>query len=90
MLQNGQRVEPDNFAAGIAVAVAGARASVGDVAHDRAGVAADLFRHLLGAGIVRFEALGKFAHFCRASASRIAARMREGVAGTLVTMTPVA
>ena len=36
-----------------------------------------------------FETFGKLAHR-RASLSRIAARMRAGVAGTLVTSTPVA
>ena len=52
----------------IAVAVAGAGAAVGDVAHDRAGIAADLFRRPVGAGIVGIEAFGKLAH--RASLRR--------------------
>src|SRR5262249_38913342 len=42
MLEDNQRVEPHDAAAAVAVAVAGAAAALGDVAHDRAGVAADL------------------------------------------------
>jgi hypothetical protein len=47
-------VSPD-AAAAIAVAVAGAAAAVGDVAHDRTGIAADLLAELPGAGIAGFE-----------------------------------
>src|SRR5690606_25845351 len=62
VLQNGQRVHAHDAAANIAIAVAGPGATLGDVAHDRAGVAADLLRHLLLAGLMRFEAFGKFSH----------------------------
>ena len=89
VVEDGQRIDAHDAAADIAVAVAGAGAAVGDVAHHRAGIAADLLRHLLRAGIVGFEAFGKLAHR-RASFSRMAARTRVGVAGTLVTSTPVA
>src|SRR5690606_22620635 len=89
LFEDGQRVEPDDPAADIAVAVAGAGAAVGDVAHDRAGIAADLLRHLLLASLMRLETFGEFAH-SRASLSLIAASTRVGVAGTLVTSTPVA
>ncbi len=41
--QHGERVEADEVAAVVGVAVAGAGAAVGDVAEDGAGVAADLF-----------------------------------------------
>ena len=40
--QNGQRIEAYQFAAVVGVAVAGARAALGDVAEDGTGVAADL------------------------------------------------
>ena len=89
MFEDDQRVEPHDAAVAIAVAVAGAAAAVGDVAHDRAGIAADLFADLPRAGIVRVEAFGKFAH-AFASACLIAASTRVGVAGTVVTSTPVA
>ena len=62
VLQDSERIAAHDAAADIAVAVAGAGAAVGDVTHDRAGIAADLFRHLLLARIVRLEALGEFAH----------------------------
>ena len=73
LVEDGQRVHAHDPAADIAVAVAGAGAAVGDVAHDRTGIAADLLRHLLLAGIMRLEAFGKLAH-ARASLSRIAAQ----------------
>ncbi len=69
MVEDGQRVHPHDPAADIAVAVAGAGAAIGDVAHHRAGIAADLLRHQLLAGIMGFEAFGKLAHR-RASLSR--------------------
>jgi hypothetical protein len=71
LFEDRQRIEPDDPACDIAVAVAGARAPVGDVAHDRTGIAADLFRHLLLAGFMRLETFGELAHSppARASAS---------------------
>ncbi len=87
MIQDAQRVAAHDPAAKIAIAVAGAGAAFGDVAHDRAGIAAQLFRHLLFAGIVRLEALGEFAHV-PASLALIAANTRDGVAGNCVTRTP--
>ena len=81
LLQYRQRLEPHDPACDIAVAVAGARAPVGDVAHDRAGIAADLLRHLLLAGLVRLEPFGEFAHaspsLCLIAASTPCRRRRH-------------
>src|SRR4029077_2983254 len=60
--KDGQGVHAHDAAPDIAVAIAGARAAFRDVTHHRAGIAADLFADLLGAGLMDFETLGDFAH----------------------------
>src|SRR5690606_2624847 len=44
-LEHGEGVQAHQFAAVVGIAVAGAGATVGDIAHDRAGIAADLAFH---------------------------------------------
>jgi hypothetical protein len=43
-LNNGERVKANQFACMVCIAITGARISIGDVAHHRTGIAADLFR----------------------------------------------
>ena len=88
MFKDRHRITSGNAPAEIAIAVAGTRAPLGDIAHHRAGIAAQLFvRRLLRRRDLK--TLGELVHhpFSRA---RIAARMRLGVAGTFVTSTPTA
>ena len=83
VVENAQRVAAHDPSAEIAIAVAGARAALGDVAHDGTGVAAQLFGHLLLAGIVRFEALGEFAHHRGPQAG-----WKQGGGGATIAITP--
>src|SRR5262249_5008346 len=90
VLEDHQWIQPDDPAIAIAVTVAGAAAAIGDVAHDRAGIAADLLAELGLAGLVGLEAFGKLAHERIPRPALMAASTRVGVAGTVVTRTPVA
>ena len=49
VLDDGEGIDPDQFAALVGVTVAGAALAIGDVAHHRAGVAADLALDRVGA-----------------------------------------
>ena len=70
-----QHIEPHQLSVLVGVAVAGTGPALGDVAHHRAGVAADLV-----GGVRRVHG----------SSALIAARTRAGVAGTRVMRAPVA
>src|SRR5690606_18625079 len=89
VIQYGHRIHAHDAPVPVAIAIASAGATFSDVAHDGAGVAAYLFRDPLLARVMRFIPLGEFA-YGRIHASRMAASMRDGVAGTLSTITPVA
>src|SRR5690606_18824687 len=62
MVEDGDGIAAYDPTAEIAVAVAGAGAALGNVAHHRAGVAAQLLGDARLAGVVRLEALGELAH----------------------------
>ncbi len=84
VLDDGERIDADQFAALVGVTVAGAALAVGDVAHHRAGVAADLALDRAGAR------LPDHVGFPYWLAARIAARTRSGVAGSFLIRAPVA